>query len=282
MSKLSPEQRAAISRANGAKSRGPRSQDGKRRSARNAIKSGAYAATFADLVPPHSAVLCNEDRQAYYRLFDQLLHNYQPANQEAANLVKQIAHARWQVERLQTRLNMVWNAVVLDSASQPVDAPPELSEMHILVRSDFRLFEGRSSAVERINRQIDRLELRIARLRRGLREVNTYFPTLAPEPILAAGPGPGESAGSTTERTRPEPVAATENTGLSPTTHEKEATSQSAAEPPLYLTERDEMVIRAYRREFPGRPIVFLPPDDVALGRVPEQDPVPWSPPRAA
>jgi hypothetical protein len=270
MSKLSPEQRAAISRANGAKSRGPRSQDGKRRSARNAIKSGAYAAKFADLVPPHSAVLCNEDRQAYYRLLDQLLHNYQPVNQEAATLVKQIAHARWQVERLQTRLNMVWNAVVLDSASQPVEAPLELAEMHILVRSDFRLFEGRSSAVERINRQIDRLELRIARLRRGLREVNTHFPHVAPH------------TADTVERTQPCAEPAAENKGLRDSRRENVASNPNPAEPPLYLTERDEKVIQAYRREFPGRPIVFLPPDDVALGRVPELDPVPWSPPRAA
>jgi hypothetical protein len=277
--KLTPEQRAAISRANGAKSRGPKTDAGKQRSARNAIKTGEHAGPLAYLVPPHAAVLYNEDRQAYYRLFDEMLHIYQPRNQEAANLVKQITIARWEIERLNLVLTMTWNAAILDAGTEPPTVPEEMAEYQTLIRAHLDLFGARQSAVQNINRQIDRLERRIDRLRRAIRDVHTHFPNVAPEPKPKPAAASTEKSG---KRTQPPQPANVEN---------KEDTPQPAfsvkylpdpSEPPLYVTEHDEMVLQAYRREFPGRRIVLLPPDDVALGRVSDDDDLPYVPRRAA
>ena len=69
---MSKEERARIARQNGAKSCGPKTEEGKSKSARNGIKTGEFATKLAKFVPPDSAVLCNEERQAYFNLVDQL------------------------------------------------------------------------------------------------------------------------------------------------------------------------------------------------------------------
>ena len=120
---MTKEERAEIARRNGAKSRGPVTESGKNASARNGIKTGEHATKFAAFVPPNSAVLCNEERQAYFRLLSDLLQIYEPKNQEASEMVRQIAIARWQINRLQTEINNIWNFALLDAAeSEPTPA----------------------------------------------------------------------------------------------------------------------------------------------------------------
>jgi hypothetical protein len=277
MPKLTKEERAAISRANGAKSRGPKTDAGKQRSARNAIKSGEHANKFAHLVPPHCAVLLNEDRQAFYRLFDELIHIYRPCNQEAANIVKQIAIARWQIDRLNTALTMTWNAAINDACHEPTTAAPELADYQAVLLGHLSVFQGNHFPVERINRQIDRLERRIQQLRRAIRDVHTHFPNVAPEPKPVAAT-PGKDAKRTQSKTQPD----VENTEVTTTVIPGFEQIPDPSEPPLYVTEHDEMVLQAYRREFPGRRIVLLPPDDVALGRYRDDDDLPYPLPRAS
>ena len=96
---MTKEERSRIARENGSKSHGPTTDAGKAKSSRNGIKTGEFAEKLAAFVPPDSAVLCNEQRQAYFNLVDQLTQIYAPINQESMNLVRQIAIARWQIER---------------------------------------------------------------------------------------------------------------------------------------------------------------------------------------
>jgi hypothetical protein len=95
---MTKEERAKIARENGSRSQGPTSDEGKAKSSRNGIKTGEFAEKLAAFVPPDSAVLCNEQRQAYFNLVDQLTQIYAPINQESMSLVRQIAIARWQIE----------------------------------------------------------------------------------------------------------------------------------------------------------------------------------------
>lgn len=62
---MSKEERAEISRTNGAKSKGPKTEAGKERSSRNALKHGERATKHSDFAPPHDAVLCTDDRQEF-------------------------------------------------------------------------------------------------------------------------------------------------------------------------------------------------------------------------
>jgi hypothetical protein len=189
--------------------------------------------------------LCNEERQAYFRLLSDLLQIYTPKNQEASEMVRQIAIARWQINRLQTEINNIWNFALLETAKGEATLVEELEDQEFAAKTAEKLFTGKSP-IENMNRQIDRLEMRIARLRKGIIEVHKHFPNQA-KPL----------------ETKEEP--------------QKVAKS----EPTVYVTEHDEDVLAAYRREFPNHKIVLLPPDDVAKG-IEIKDDLPPAPRRAA
>ena len=245
----SATEKAKIARENGSKSHGPATEAGKAKSARNGIKTGEFAQKLAAFVPPDSAVLCNEDRQKYFNLYDQLIQIYAPINQESMNLVRQIAIARWQIERLHSAISNVWNFALLRAAGEPTTVVEEMADAEAAARAVESLFSG-ASPVDRMSRQIDRLEIRIARLRRGIKDIHSNFPNIA-KPI--------------------------EN---KPVPEEKEAETPKS-EPTVFVTEHDPEVLAAYRREFPNHKIVLLPADNVAKG-IDVEDRLPPAPRKAA
>jgi hypothetical protein len=85
------KRKSKSSRANGAKSRGPVTPEGKARSSRNAIKHGLNSRV---VVLPH------EDRASFEHLRTSYLDRFQPANQPEADLVETMASARWRLNRL--------------------------------------------------------------------------------------------------------------------------------------------------------------------------------------
>jgi len=246
---MTKEERAKIARENGAKSLGPKTQEGKAKSARNGIKTGDFATKLAAFVPPDSAVLCNEERQAYYNLMDQLTQIYAPINQESMNLVRQIAIARWQIERLHKAISNVWNFALLHAGGEEFTVVEEMADAQAAARVAERLFSY-NSPIERMNRQIDRLELRISRLRKSIKEIHADFPTLA-KPI----------ENKPVEQNSPD--------------------EKPKSEPTVFVTERDPEVLAAYRREFPNHKIVLLPADNVAKG-IDIDDDLPPAPRKAA
>jgi hypothetical protein len=87
---LSPA-RAAASRRNGAKSRGPRTAEGKARSARNALKHGLCAQRFV--------VLGDEDLAEFDALEAALTAELAPQGALQAVLARRIVAATWRLER---------------------------------------------------------------------------------------------------------------------------------------------------------------------------------------
>ena len=83
--------RAEAARLNGARSRGPVTPAGKRRSAMNALKHGLTAESFA-LAP-------GEDADAYQQLQDRLAERYRPRDELAAHLVQRLASVMWRQYR---------------------------------------------------------------------------------------------------------------------------------------------------------------------------------------
>jgi hypothetical protein len=248
---MTPEERAQIARENGAKSHGPTTEAGKAKSSRNAIKSGEHATKLEMFVPPHSAVLCNEERQRYATLVEELLGIYRPVNSVALAIVKSIAIANWEISRLRACITMHWNMALINAGQKPSTLAPELLEMESMVAASTLLYAP-SGPVRQLNRQIDQLELRIARLERRLKFIHTNFAnTPIPQPV---------------ENTTNEP-AAEPNTG--------------EFEPPIVVTETNATVIEAYKKLYPNREIVVLPPDDVALG-IEIEDTMPTAPRKAA
>ena len=178
---MTKEDRARIARENGAKSKGPITREGKDQSRLNSVKTGDNAEKLAQFVPPNSGILCHEDRRKFFALIGELTHIHRPVNQEAAFLVRQIAIARWQIERLQTDSNRIWNDELMDAASHP--AP---------------VFKDHED--DYFQAQVARLERRIARLRREIKLVNKEFPTVA-IPMETKEEAPPEQP--TTEKSEP-------------------------------------------------------------------------------
>jgi hypothetical protein len=88
---LIPEPRTRANRANAKLSTGPRTEAGKQRSSLNALRHGLTART---------AVLPNEDPEAYQRHIQQFLDEYAPATPTETQLVHEIANTAWRLNRI--------------------------------------------------------------------------------------------------------------------------------------------------------------------------------------
>lgn len=88
---MSTEKQILASRANGAKSRGPISAEGKQKSSRNRVSHGILARTV---------VLNGESRLRFKELFANLTAELQPATTIECLLVQKMAVAHWRQARL--------------------------------------------------------------------------------------------------------------------------------------------------------------------------------------
>jgi hypothetical protein len=245
---MTKERRAEISRNNGAKSKGPKTAEGKAKVSANAVKTGEHIDKLSQFLPPHQAVLCNEDRPQYYQLFKQLIEIYQPANQIALTAVRDIAIAQWQIERLHSCVTVQWNLALIDNAAKPTTLAPELTEIQAMGRAAEQLIGGKG-AVHKLNREIVQLQQSIARLERRLKFIHHTFPNAAKEQTQAENRQPAEK--------------------------------ETLSKPPIYITENSPEVVQAYRQHFPNREIIVLPPDDVANG-IDIEDDMPIAPRKAS
>jgi hypothetical protein len=91
---IDPEQKAAIARINGAKSRGPKTAQGKQASAINAMKHG--------LRSEHMFVLQNEKKEGWDRMLAVCNEAFLPVTDYERELVEEIAAARWRLRRAWT------------------------------------------------------------------------------------------------------------------------------------------------------------------------------------
>jgi hypothetical protein len=83
--------KSEAARANGAKSQGPVTPEGKVRSSRNSLRHGFRS---------EIVVLPHEDKAHFEQLRDSYMDDLQPANQSQLDLVDTMAAARWRLNRL--------------------------------------------------------------------------------------------------------------------------------------------------------------------------------------
>jgi hypothetical protein len=115
MTKRISDKQLAANRANAAQSTGPRSPEGKSRSAQNARKHGFTASTFV--------VVRLEDLDEVARLRQDAIAIYQPANSQELFAVERIALAQQtllRVERLHTGLCTTFLNEALDGNGRPL------------------------------------------------------------------------------------------------------------------------------------------------------------------
>jgi hypothetical protein len=190
------------------------------------------------LSAPHYATICNEERQDYFNLPDELIEVFQPKNKFAEALVRDIADARWQILRIEICITNHWNFTLIEFGHQPITVTPELGELQVIDKAA----KANQALISRFNRDIDKLHMRISRLERTLRTIHQHYPAAEKTPE------------QTNPKTPPPPSQPVENTPIDPTY------------PPVFVTENTPNVIAFFRQMFPGRHIVVLPNDDVAKG----------------
>jgi hypothetical protein len=95
------EKQLAANRANAQLSTGPRTPEGKARSAQNALKHGLSA---------ERVVLATEDQDAYQTLLDRLKAEHNPKTQTQEQLVADLAWSFWKLERAVEKQTRTLNA----------------------------------------------------------------------------------------------------------------------------------------------------------------------------
>ena len=90
--------RSATARANGAKSHGPATAEGRARSSQNALRHGL--STRAAALPPMPILLPEESPADFQRLLDSYLDEFAPTSPIEVELVEAMASARWRLRRL--------------------------------------------------------------------------------------------------------------------------------------------------------------------------------------
>jgi len=88
---MSTQRKIDSARANGAKSHGPITEEGRKTSSMNALKHGLTARTV---------VLSNEDGDEYTGLLNSYIEELQPTSPVEMDLVTEMVNAKWQQRRL--------------------------------------------------------------------------------------------------------------------------------------------------------------------------------------
>jgi hypothetical protein len=203
------EKQIAANRANAAQSTGPRTSEGKARSAQNARKHGFTAATFA--------VVRLEDLDEVANLKADLVAVYQPANSQELFAVERIALAQQtllRAARLEAGLFTTCLNAVLDPSGQPfIPMSPELvgdgdiettraqNRNYALAESFQRTAKSDNtwSLFLRYQAQSERLYRRAVE---DLERLQALRPNLPNEPISPGQPEPNETI-STPGETNP-------------------------------------------------------------------------------
>ncbi len=170
---MSSERRIRASRANGALSRGPRTEEGRRRAARNKIRHGVLAQTI---------VLENEDPEAFKSLLASYQAQFEPATPTESALVENLAAARWRQMRIWgiEKANLTHEIKKQDPAAQ--DAPTRAAMA-------FRSLSDNSRTLDLLHRYETRYDRQYARAIRLLNlpcEPNPKNETAA-QPVDTAG-----------------------------------------------------------------------------------------------
>jgi hypothetical protein len=162
--RLDPGIRAEIARRNGARSKGPKTEAGKARSAQNGIKHG--------LCSDNLVVLRNENPAVWQKVLDTLHARYRPADEIENELVEDIAFCLWRLRRLRGVESALWDITMEDQAEEleaKYSTPTELTRKAHAFRGEASLqlvsrYEGR------LRRAYDRAVDNLAGYRSGRKE----------------------------------------------------------------------------------------------------------------
>lgn len=161
---LTKEQRAAISRANGAKSKGPKTPEGKAITSRNALKAGISAKQAKSLI------LEGVEREIDYKRFAAgIRSSFRPEDVAQAAIVDRITSLMWRQARVaREEALIVWEEA---DNSFGKKAP------HYLIHN-----QGRMEAISRYEKHLSR------ELERAIEQINKLQKHHSPPPAIDVTP----------------------------------------------------------------------------------------------
>ncbi len=189
---MTTTRRSQAARANGAKSQGPKTPEGRARSSQNALKHGLTALKF---------VLPNvEDRDEFYHLREAYLERFQPADQVELRLVETLVLCDWRLRRLTI---IETNILSNEMTRQGPNPDPHITEMdpEDLLAWTFNNLANNHNSLSLLSRyqgQIDRAYHRALKQLRELQSTRPASHTAAPglatdhRPLATSSPQPNE------------------------------------------------------------------------------------------
>jgi len=191
------ERQSESARINGAKSHGPKSAEGKKKSSRNSLRHGCTAS--------HTIILACEDPEDFERMVEKYDNMYKPVTLEEQDLVAEMISARWRIRRatgIETNLidcEMVTEEPKLKLKFAEVDCGMVLASAFRSLADEshsMTLLNRYESRLRRIHKQAHAMLLRLRQERQS--EPAPPEPALpepppapAPTPDLAQPPAPG-------------------------------------------------------------------------------------------
>lgn len=167
--------RAEQSRINGAKSRGPKTPQGKDRSRAASTRHGFYSGTVN--------LLATVDQPEYAALRQRYLDAWQPHNPYLADKVDDLVALRWELSRLRAVRRQFLERVFLEASTiSPIDGS-------IVCETELRA-QVPGGSLERFDLRIRRCLLEISRLERDLCRLHHHFAGSDPTQMSLETQGP--------------------------------------------------------------------------------------------
>ena len=181
------EVQLAANRANALKSTGPKTEEGKAASSRNARKHGFHCGVL---------ILADESVEEFDQLAAELVASYRPRNRAERLIVDLISAAQWKLRRLrryeQASIQCAYDLKVRDRGKRG----PEL----VLDAQEFQNGQGGSYDQRNIEYLEDQLHNRIARAHRELERVRRLARIAPPETSAEEESGNEANSGPGDER----------------------------------------------------------------------------------
>jgi hypothetical protein len=240
--------KSETARANGAKSRGPTTPEGKEKSSRNSLKHGLTASTG-------NILLDCEDPHEFEESFNKFIRIHEPATPAENDIVEEMVAARWRIRRMWTIETNLLNVEVLTQESSPSASEGAAPGIHLAMAFRALADDSRSLALaSRYEARLQRLYDRAYKTLRELQQARKSEPPAQPHTIevrwvdskeeldmraaaaaAAAAAKPAPEPELPNEPTEPRASASGPSSKLpnEPTAAGKEATTEPSAQPPF-------------------------------------------------
>src|SRR5437016_3663839 len=154
--------RSDTARANGAKSRGPKSAETKEKSSRNSLRHG--------FTSRHTMLLECEDEDEFQELEDEFAATHQPATPAEQDLVNEMVAARWRINRIRTIETVIMDCEMVRKKAE-VEKTFLQPDSGIHMGMAFRTLAEESRSLSLCNRYESRFSRMYERAYRTLREL---------------------------------------------------------------------------------------------------------------